>query len=94
MTVENALSYAIEILYGKQVQSNQLANDISRKYPKKALRVERTLEQQLSVPSHGEIKEMDTDQIKTEVTKVVGQIVKVDRDIREIGNEAAKFEKR
>ncbi|KXT17234.1 hypothetical protein AC579_5817 [Pseudocercospora musae] len=89
-----ALSYAIEVLYGKQGRSNQLANDIARKYPKKALKVERTTEQQLSGPTYAEMEEMDTDQIKTEVIKVVAQTVKVIRDIREMGNEVARFEKK
>ena len=46
------------------------------------------------MPTYAEIKEMDTDQIKTEVIKVVGQIVKVGKDIREMGNEVAKSEKK
>ncbi|KAF7195883.1 hypothetical protein HII31_02763 [Pseudocercospora fuligena] len=88
------LSYAIEVLHTKQGQSNNLANDIARKHPKRALKVERTTEQQLSVPSYGEIKGMDTDQIKAETIKVVGQIVKVVKEIREMGNEVTKIEKK
>lgn len=89
-----ALSYAIEVLYAKQGQSDQVARDIARKYPKRALKVERTTEEQLCVPTYTEMRGMDTDQIKTEVIKVVGQIVKVVKDIREMGNEVAKFEKK
>ncbi|EME82833.1 uncharacterized protein MYCFIDRAFT_211170 [Pseudocercospora fijiensis CIRAD86] len=89
-----ALSYAIEILYAKQGESNQLARNIAAKYPKKALRTERSIKQQLSVPTYAEMNEMDTDQIKTEVVKVVGQIVKVAKDIRGMGTEVAKFEKK